>query len=178
MNPGWGCRPVRPKAPIPKGQVFDSAMKVAQKSGVVKNGDTIVMALGMPVGVSGSTNTLRVDIVGDVLCKGIGVGTQKVSGTARVIKVRDEMEREFKKGDILVTTSTDNDFMPYLQKAAAIVVGPMDHAENGHAEIVGRSLDIPVVVCNAKVIDFIPNDTLITVDAAKGFVHKGIPNEK
>lgn len=88
------------------------------------------------------------------------------------------MEREFKKGDILVTTSTDNDFMPYLQKAAAIVVGPMDHAENCHAEIVGRALDIPVVVCNAKVIDFIPNDTLITVDAAKGFVYKGIPNEK
>lgn len=178
MNLVWGCRPVLHKAPIPKGQVFDSAMKVAQKSGLVKNGDTIVMALGMPVGVSGSTNTLRVDIVGDVLCKGIGVGTQKVSGTARVIKVRDEMEREFKKGDILVTTSTDNDFMPYLQKAAAIVVGPMDHAENCHAEIVGRALDIPVVVCNAKVIDFIPNDTLITVDAAKGFVYKGIPNEK
>ena len=97
----------------------------------------------MPVGVSGSTNTLRVDIVGDVLCKGIGVGTQKVSGTARVIKVRDEMEREFKKGDILVTTSTDNDFMPYLQKAAAIVVGPMDHAENCHAEIVGRATGYP-----------------------------------
>ena len=71
-------------------------MKVAQKSGLVKNGDTIVMALGMPVGVSGSTNTLRVDIVGDVLCKGIGVGTQKVCGTASVIKVRVEMEREFK----------------------------------------------------------------------------------
>ena len=41
-----------------------------------------------------------------------------------------------------------------------------------------KSLEIPVVVCNAKVIDFIPNDTLITVDAAKGFVYKGIPNEK
>lgn len=178
MNLVWGCRPVLHKAPISKGQVFDSAMKVAQKSGLVKNGDTIVMALGMPVGVSGSTNTLRVDIVGDVLCKGIGVGKQRVSGTARVIKVRDEMEREFKKGDILVTTATDNDFMPYLQKASAIVVGPMDHVENCHAEIVGRALDIPVVVCNAKVIDFIPNDTLITVDAAKGFVYKGIPNEK
>lgn len=178
LNLVWGCRPVLHKGTLPKGQVFDTAMKIAQRSGLVKNGDTIVMALGMPVGISGSTNTLRVDIVGDVLAKGIGIGNKKVSGTARVIKVCDEMERNFKKGDILVATSTDNDFMPYLQKAAAIVVGPLDHTENCHAEIVGRALDIPVIICNAKVIDFIPNDALITVDASKGFVYSGLPNEK
>ncbi len=178
LNLVWGCCPVLHKGTLPKGQVFDTAMKIAQRSGLVKNGDTIVMALGMPVGISGSTNTLRVDIVGDVLVKGIGIGDKKVSGTARVIKICDEMERNFKKGDILVATSTDNDFMPYLQKASAIIVGPMDHTENCHAEIVGRALDIPVIICNAKVIDFIPNDALITVDAAKGFVYSGLPNEK
>lgn len=178
LNLVWGCCPVLHKGTLPKGQVFDTAMKIAQRSGLVKNGDTIVMALGMPVGISGSTNTLRVDIVGDVLVKGIGIGDKKVSGTARVIKICDEMERNFKKGDILVATSTDNDFMPYLQKASAIIVGPMDHSENCHAEIVGRALDIPVIICNAKVIDFIPNDALITVDAAKGFVYSGLPNEK
>lgn len=178
LNLVWGCCPVLHKGTLPKGQVFDTAMKIAQRSGLVKNGDTIVMALGMPVGISGSTNTLRVDIVGDVLVKGIGIGDKKVSGTARVIKICDEMERNFKKGDILVATTTDNDFMPYLQKASAIIVGPMDHTENCHAEIVGRALDIPVIICNAKVIDFIPNDALITVDAAKGFVYSGLPNEK
>lgn len=178
LNLVWGCCPVLHKGTLPKGQVFDTAMKIAQRSGLVKNGDTIVMALGMPVGISGSTNTLRVDIVGDVLVKGIGIGDKKISGTARVIKICDEMERNFKKGDILVATSTDNDFMPYLQKASAIIVGPMDHTENCHAEIVGRALDIPVIICNAKVIDFIPNDALITVDAAKGFVYSGLPNEK
>ena len=88
------------------------------------------------------------------------------------------MERQFKKGDILVATATDNDLMPYLQKASAILVGPMDHVENSHAEIVGRALDIPVIICNAKVVDFIPNDALITVDAKKGFVYKGIPIEE
>ncbi len=178
LNLVWGCRPVLHKGALPKGQVFDTAMKIAQRSGLVKNGDTVVLALGMPVGISGSTNTLRVDIVGDVLCKGVGIGSKKVSGTARVIKVREEMEGEFKKGDILVTTYTDNDFMPLLQKASAVIVGPMAHAENCHAEIAGRALDIPVIICNAKVIDFIPNDALITVDAEKGFVYKGIPGEK
>lgn len=178
LNLIWGCCPVLHRGTLPHGEIFDTAMKIAQKSGLVKNGDTIVMALGMPVDVSGSTNTLRVDIVGDVLVKGIGIGKQKVSGTARVVKVRDEIEQNFKKGDILVATATDNSLMPYLQKASAVIVGPMDHSENCHAEIVGRALDIPVILCNAKVVDFIPNDTLITIDAEKGFVYSGIPEKK
>lgn len=175
LNLIWGCRPVFYNNVVKEEEVFNLAMRTAVDSGLAKNGDTVVMAIGVPVGVSGSTNTLRVDIVGDVLCKGIGVGTKKVSGKAKVIKVLNEAERKFKKGDILVTTITTNDLMPYIKKASAIIVGPIDHPENCHAEIVGRALDIPVVMCNAKVIDFILNDTLITVDAKKGFVYTGIP---
>ena len=177
LNLLWGCRPVFHTGEMTKGQIFDTAMEIAEKSGLVKNGDTVVLALGLPVGISGATNTLRVDIVGDVLCKGIGIGKKKVSGRARVIKLRDEMERDFRRGDILVTTATDNDFMPYLQRASAVIVGPMDNPENCHAEIAGRALDIPVIICNAKVVDFIPDNTLLTVDADKGFVYAGIPNE-
>ncbi len=175
MNLIWGCKPLLYHGELPKGGVFDTALKIAVSSGMLKNGDTVVSALGMPLGFSGATNTLRVDIVGDVLCKGKGVGTKKVSGTARVITTRDGVERTFHKGDILVTTATDNSFMPYIQKAAAIVVGPMDQNVDCHAEIAGSALDIPVIVCNAKVVDFIPAHSLITVDAEKGFVYKGIP---
>lgn len=175
LNLVWGCKPVFNNKPIKSEDVFDLAMQSATASGIAKNGDTVVMAIGVPVGVSGSTNTLRVDIVGDVLCKGIGIGSKKISGKARVVKVRGEVERKFKKGDILVTTSTDNDLMPYIKKASALIIGPIERTENCHAEIVGRALDIPVILCNQKVIDFIPHDTLITVDAKKGFVYMGIP---
>ena len=177
MNLIWGCKPLLYHGELPKGGVFDTALKIAVSSGMLKNGDTVVSALGMPLGFSGATNTLRVDIVGDVLCKGKGVGTKQVSGTARVITTRDGVERTFHKGDILVTTATDSSFMPYIQKAAAIVVGPMDQNVDCHAEIAGSALDIPVIVCNAKVVDFIPAHSLITVDAEKGFVYKGIPKE-
>lgn len=178
LNLVWGCKPMLHKDKLPQGRVFDTGMNLIQDSGLVKNGDTVVMALGMPLGVSGATNTLRVDIVGDVLCKGIGVGKKKASGRARVIKVREDIERNFQKGDILVATATDNDFMPYIQKASAIIVGPMDHSDNCHAEIAGRALNIPVIICNAKVTDFIPCDALISVDAATGFVYAGLPGDK
>ncbi|MDD3394114.1 MAG: pyruvate kinase [Clostridia bacterium] len=178
LNLVWGCKPMLHKETLLQGKVFDTGMDIIQASGLVKNGDTVVLALGMPLGVSGATNTLRVDIVGDVLCKGIGVGTKKASGRARVIKMREDMERSFQKGDILVATATDNDFMPYIQKASAIIVGPMDHSDDCHAEIAGRALDIPVIICNAKVVDFIPNDALISVDASTGFICAGLPEEE
>lgn len=178
MNLIWGCKPMLYTGELPRGGVFDTALEIAVKSGLLKNGDTVVSALGMPLGFSGATNTLRVDIVGDVLCKGKGVGTKRVTGTARVITARDGVERTFHQGDILVTTATDSSFMPYIRKAAAIVVGPLDQNANSHAEVAGMALDIPVIVCNAKVVDFIPAHSLITVDAEKGFVYKGIPKEE
>ena len=178
MNLIWGCKPMLYTGELPRGGVFDTALEIAVKSGLLKNGDTVVSALGMPLGFSGATNTLRVDIVGDVLCKGKGVGTKWATGTARVITARDGVERTFHQGDILVTTATDSSFMPYIRKAAAIVVGPLDQNVNSHAEVAGMALDIPVIVCNAKVVDFIPAHSLITVDAEKGFVYKGIPKEE
>ena len=178
MNLIWGCKPMLYTGELPRGGVFDTALEIAVKSGLLKNGDTVVSALGMPLGFSGATNTLRVDIVGDVLCKGKGVGTKRATGTARVITARDGVERTFHQGDILVTTATDSSFMPYIRKAAAIVVGPLDQNVNSHAEVAGMALDIPVIVCNAKVVDFIPAHSRITVDAEKGFVYKGIPKEE
>ena len=178
MNLIWGCKPMLYTGELPRGGVFDTALEIAVKSGLLKNGDTVVSALGMPLGFSGATNTLRVDIVGDVLCKGKGVGTKRATGTARVITARDGVERTFHQGDILVTTATDSSFMPYIRKAAAIVVGPLDQNVNSHAEVAWMALDIPVIVCNAKVVDFIPAHSLITVDAEKGFVYKGIPKEE
>ena len=147
MNLIWGCKPMLYTGELPRGGVFDTALEIAVKSGLLKNGDTVVSALGMPLGFSGATNTLRV-------------------------------ERTFHQGDILVTTATDSSFMPYIRKAAAIVVGPLDQNVNSHAEVAGMALDIPVIVCNAKVVDFIPAHSLITVDAEKGFVYKGIPKEE
>ena len=131
----------------------------------------------------GKDITSKVKVKGKVNYKKIGEYTityevsyhGRKSSKTRVIKVASEASRKFKTGDILVTTSTNNELLPYMKKASAIVVGPVTNPENCHAEIVGRALDIPVVMCNAKVIDFIANDALITVDPVKGFIYSGRP---
>ncbi|MBS4959671.1 MAG: pyruvate kinase [Clostridiales bacterium] len=174
LNLVWGCKPVFLESrPTDSDEIYDTLLQAAQESGLASNGDEVVMVMGAPVGFSGATNTLRVEIVGDVLYKGSGIGNKTVTAKAKVLMSLEEAELNFNTGDILVTAMTSNDMLPYIRKASGIIVGPVVRPENCHAEIVGRALDIPVIMCNAKVTDFIKNDALITIDPQKGFIYSG-----
>jgi len=169
----WGCMPVLAENISGNDEVFDIAEKMALTSGVARNGDPIIAVAGVPVGVAGTTNTLKVRIAGDVLVQGSHMGNKVVSGSSRVIKVIEEAERFFKRGDILVTTKTSDEMMPYLRKAGAIVVGSWENIDNSHAETVAKALEIPLIIAKQKVIDLIPDGIAITVDSKNGFVYNG-----
>lgn len=55
-------------------ELFEHVVEVARKQTLVQNGDLCVITAGVPLGVSGTTNLLKVQLVGDVLVSGIGVG--------------------------------------------------------------------------------------------------------
>jgi len=173
LNLVWGCMPIEADNISGNDEVFDIAEQKALVSGLAKNGDTIIAVAGVPVGVAGTTNTLKVRIAGDVLVQGRSFGGRVVSGNSRVIKVIEEAERFFKRGDILVTTKTTDEMMPYLRKAGAIVVGSWENIDTSHAETVARALDIPLIIAKQKVIDLIPDGIAVTVDSKNGFVYNG-----
>jgi len=56
----------------------------------------------VPIGVSGTTNILKVQLVGKVLVKGTGIGTGVITGELCVAKTIDELKRKYAKGNILV----------------------------------------------------------------------------
>ncbi len=174
----WGCVPILTQKKTTTDELFSLAVDKAVEYGIAKNGDIVVITAGVPVGVTGTTNILKVHIVGDVLVKGKGIGNKTVSGTATVIKVVEEAEKYFKKGDILVTPNTNNDFLPFMKKAAAIIVEAGEGVDSSHAETVGRALDIPVIINAQNAVELIRSGTLITVDSKKGFVYNGVPQYK
>ena len=171
----WGCVPVKAQLKSTSDELFQQAVDKAVETGIAKNGDLVVITAGVPVGVSGTTNILKVHIVGNVLVKGIGIGNKTVSGDATVIKVLEEAEKYFQKGDILVTYDTDNDYLPYLKKASAIIVEAKGNKEEPtHAEIVGRTLDIPVIIGAQNAVELIQKSKVITVDSKTGLVYNGV----
>ena len=180
LNLVWGCTPLL----IPfedeetTDHVFANALKITENLGFAKQGDIVVLTAGVPVGVTGTTNILKVQYVGNVLACGTGYGKKSVTGKVAVVKVIEEAEKYFKKGDILVTHRTDNSFLPYMKKASAIVVADHTLEENNHAVIVGRTLDIPVIIGAKNIVECVRQATTITVDSEKGHIYNGAISKK
>ncbi len=137
----WGCLPIlSDKININDG-TFSIAVEKSMETGLAKSGDAIVIAAGIPVGVSGATNTLKVQIVGDVLAKGQGIGNKVVSGRACVIKVFEQARNCFKDGDIIVTPEINDDLLPFIKKSSGVVVGSWENDDNKQAKVIADLLD-------------------------------------
>ncbi|MGL5677950.1 MAG: pyruvate kinase [Cellulosilyticaceae bacterium] len=180
LNLVWGCTPILIsfEDESTTDEVFANAIEKTEELGFAKQGDVVVLTAGVPVGVTGTTNILKVQYVGNVLACGKGYGKTSVTGKATVVKVLEEAEKYFKKGDILVTHKTDNTFLPYMKKASAIVVADSTSEGSNHAAIVGRTLEIPVIIGAKNIVESVRNATIITVDSEKGHVYNGASEAK
>ena len=179
LNLVWGCTSLLIDFNADStDHVFAKAIEETERIGFTQQGDVVVLTAGVPVGVAGTTNILKAQYVGNVLARGVGYGKKSIVGKASVIKVLDEADKYFKKGDILVTTKTDNSFLPYMKKASAIIVEDNSLEENNHAAIVGRTLDIPVIIGAKNVVESIRNAITITVDSKKGYIYNGAIQNK
>jgi len=151
--------------------MIKQAVDISLEKGLIKCGDLIVLTAGVPVGVPGTTNLIKVHVVGEVLARGTGIGNRAVIGKARLCRTPEEAKEKVRTGDILVATSTDRDYVPALQKAGAIITE--EGGLTSHAAIVGLNLGIPVVVGVAGATRIIKDGGTITVDSMRGLVYRG-----
>ncbi|RKD33412.1 pyruvate kinase [Thermohalobacter berrensis] len=167
----WGVYPVITEQSGSTDEVIDISVKKALEKGLINNGDLVVITAGVPVGVSGTTNLIKVHIVGEVLIKGTGIGKKSAVGKVCVALNAKEVEEKFNEGDILVTTSTDKDMVKYMEKASAIIT------EKGgltsHAAIVGLNLGKPTIVGAEGATEELKDGETVTVDSIRGLVYRG-----
>ncbi|NLJ77949.1 MAG: pyruvate kinase [Tissierellia bacterium] len=167
----WGVYPVIAGRSNTTDEVVDASIDSALERGYVREGDLVVMTAGIPVGVTGTTNLIKVHTVGKVLARGIGIGKGSVSGRVCIGSSREELEGKFEEGNILVGEFTDRYMVEYMEQAAAIVV------ERGgltsHAAIVGLNYHKPTIVGVGDVTNILKDGEMITVDATGGRIYKG-----
>lgn len=150
-------------------QMIETALDAAVRRGLISPGDLVVITAGTP-GIPGTTNLLRVQVVGKVLVKGTGIGSRAVTSKARVI-LDPGKPGSFAPGDIVVAVGTDKDYMPLLEKAGGIITE--QGGLTSHAAIVGINLDIPVIVGAAEATRVIQDGETITMDTARGQIYRG-----
>ena len=164
----WGVLPILADVKTDTDALFAHAVERATEKRYCKNGDLVVITAGVPLGINGTTNTLKVHLVGDILLVGQGVGKQSVTGRVCVAKTEEQALQNFEDGEILVVPETSNNLLPILKKAAAIITeqGGM----HSHAAIVGMTLDIPVVVFAENATSILKSSTFVEVNADTGTV--------
>lgn len=168
LNLSWGVQPVIITERDTTDDLFETAVEAAQKKGYVKQGDITVITAGVPLGVSGTTNMLKVQVVGHILANGEGINKQKVRGRLCVCHSKEDLVKKYQPGDIVVTQDTDNAMLNQLKTASGIVIekGSLD----AHAVIVGLSLDIPVLLNVKNATDILKTGVFVNLDCENGVI--------
>ena len=168
MNLYWGVAPIMMPYAGSTDELVDFAVQAAEDAGLVKQGDIVVVTAGVPVGVAGTTNMIRVRQVGGSLINGVGVGAQMASGRLCVCRTAAEAAEKFRPGDVLVVPYTNNDFLPYIREAAAVICE--EGSTEGHAATVGLTLNKAVIVGAVSATKRLEDGVLVSVDCARGVV--------
>lgn len=169
MSMSWGVTPILIEEMNSTDELLARAVEETFKTGVVKYGDLVVITAGLPVGVSGTTNMLKVQIVGDVLVSGQGVVAETVCGTLCVCKDEDEVLERFRDGDILVVPYVTDKVLHLLKYAKAIVCER--DGRDSSAAIVGKALNIPVIVGAENATSLLKSGVTVNVDGVRGIVY-------
>jgi pyruvate kinase len=137
----------------------------------INNGDLVVITAGVPAGVAGTTNLIKVHIVGNIAARGIGVGHHSVSGRVCIIRDAEKDAHKVQKGDILVLMCTDKDAVPLMKQADAFIVE--EGGITSHAAIVGIALGKPVIVGVKNALDIFTDGQTVTMDTVRGVIYTG-----
>lgn len=167
----WGVIPVEMQEEETADDLFDHAVKLTEDKGLISRGDLVVITAGVPLGLSGTTNMLKVQVAGNTLLTGRGCNALKASGNICVCNSADDLAENFRPGDIVVVSATNNDMMPQLKDAAGIITEQEDRYS--HAAIVGIALDIPVITEAKNATRILKSGTFVTMDSEQGLVYSG-----
>ncbi|PTH18962.1 pyruvate kinase [Staphylococcus auricularis] len=170
----WGIHPVIKEGRKTTDELLNNAVATAVETERVKNGDLIIITAGVPIGEQGTTNMMKLHLVGDEIAAGQGVGRTSVVGHTVIANDASDLEGKDLSDSIIVTNSVDETLVPYIEKAVGLVT-----EENGltsPSAIIGLEKGIPTIVGVDNATSTFDEGILVTVDANQGKVFEGYAN--
>jgi pyruvate kinase len=170
----WGVFPIVAEKVESTDALIDKSVDIARETGYVKNGDLVVIAAGIPANYVGTTNMMKVHVVGDILVQGKPSGSKHGFGMANVVKSMKEAEENIQEGDILVVKELDKSCLNILDRLSGIIT----EQSNVDSDITILSMvkEIPLIYDAAGVTDILKTGCFITMDVRRGIVYGGKVN--
>lgn len=171
LSVSWGVYPVLVETAHETDELIERAIVGSLKENYVQEGDLTVLTAGIPLGVSGTSNLIKVHVIGDIIANGTGVGSKSVSAKVVIGSTKEELEGKFEDGDIIVAKYTDKDINEYMERSVGVI------AENGgltsHTAVVAIHFGIPAILGVKDITNTLKDGDLVTLDPLGGIIYKG-----
>ena len=171
LSVSWGVYPIIVETAHETDELIERAIVGALKENYVQEGDLTVLTAGIPLGVSGTSNLIKVHVIGDIIANGTGVGNKSVSAKVVVGSTKEELEGKFEDGDIIVAKYTDKDINEFMERSSGVI------AENGgltsHTAVVAIHFGIPAILGVKNITDLVKDGDIITLDPLGGIIYRG-----
>lgn len=172
----WGVIPLLCKESVTLRQAFDKVSSYALEQGIVSNGDLVVVTAGSPFGVSGTTNMMLVESIGDVLVRGeSGVGG-RLHGNILLVLSPESLQPYAVKGQLLLLARCDESYLPLIRESSGIVL--QNHIDDADSEKyvlqIAKELGKTAIVRADAATRILKEGQLVTLDPDKALVYKGV----
>ena len=171
LSVSWGVYPIIVEKAHETDELIERAIVGALKENYVQEGDLTVLTAGIPLGVSGTSNLIKVHVIGDIIANGTGVGNKSVSAKVVVGSTKEELEGKFEDGDIIVAKYTDKDINEFMERSSGVI------AENGgltsHTAVVSIHFGIPAILGVKDATSSLKDGDVVTIDPLGGIIYKG-----
>ena len=167
----WGVIPVMCPEQPDTDTLFTAAVQSAlEQSHILQDGDLVVLTAGLPLGVSGTTNLLKVQTVGSTFLRGRGLNALSAAGPVCVGHTTQEVQGNFAFGDILVCRRAELALLKQMFSAAAVITEESDPESDQLLESIKGQLNVPVIVGVRDCTRLLRTGETVELSAAKGII--------
>lgn len=167
----WGVTPIVKDGRRDTDGVLNTSVSVTIDKGYADTGDLLIITAGVPTGEAGTTNLMKLHIVGDVLIRAQGIGRKSAVGQVLIANSVEDLANTSLAGKVVVVQSVTQEMTPYLKDAAALVT--VEGGLTSTGAIVGLNLELPTIVGAIDALTILKNEMTVTVDSEQNNVFNG-----
>jgi pyruvate kinase len=169
----WGIVPLVSDEVADSEAMVQNAIRHALDRGLIAHSDRVVTTSGIPLHSAIPMNTIKVHILGNVLCRGqVGFGPKR---TGRIVKVKDATDARrrlrLNSTEILLTPVLTEEYEGLLARIAGVIVE--EAPVISHERIRELSSDLAYIAQVPDALDAIENGITVTLDGDQKIVYEG-----
>lgn len=166
----WGVYPIVSTSFGSTDEMIEKTAEIAKEKGFARNGDLVVITAGLPINFIGSTNMIKVHLIGEALLQGKSIHkvNETVSGVIRKVSSFRAANTIVEKGDILVVNALTDEYLNILHRISGVIVETNQVSSKVLEEIMIH--DIPVVTEASRALSVLVDGTMVKLDAKRSIV--------